>query len=442
MADEFLENAKKRGIKLGLSRMRVLMAALSNPQDALKYIHVAGTNGKGSVIEYLSHILRRAGLKTGQYTSPAVDNVFSQYQINGVPIDKAAYDRYIGQIDEAAQRLTAQGEEAPTIFEIETALAFLYFKEEKCDIVLLETGMGGKDDATNIVDTTIVAVLTSISEDHLGMIGNNLPEIAATKSGIIKAGIITVSAPQPDEVLAVIQRVSREQGATLTVVDGAAIYDTEIGISKQTFSYKDRKKLTLTLGGEKQFTNAAVAIEVCERLQEYGYEISEEDIQEGLRETVFPFRMEQILTDPVWILDGAHNPAAVISLHNTLSACAKDKTLLFIIGMFRDKDYEEVCRIIADDYAYAVTVETQDNERALDRFVLRDTLRKYGKGSVETAASYREAVQKILSVASRCQEAGEEPLIVAFGSFSYLAGLKEMIRSKKQTESEQTTVCS
>ena len=418
--EEFLKKAESRGIDLGLDRMTALMELLGNPQKGPAYIHVAGTNGKGSVCGYISRILKRAGYITGRYNSPAVTGITDQYDINGSTITKEEYDRFLDRVAEASFRLKDKGYEEPTLFEVQTAIAFLYFSENSCDTVVLETGMGGRDDATNIVTGTLVSVLTSISEDHLGMIGNDLSEIAQTKAGIIKTGSFVVSAPQKPEVSRIIQSRAESFGTEPVMVDRRDIRLKSLSLYGAEFSYKELKDIKLNMGGEYQPENAAVAIEVCSCLKKAAYHISEEDIRLGLGEAVCPFRLERILEDPEFILDGAHNPGAAEGLHNTLFPLCDNVSITLIMGMFKDKDYARVCKKLAPLCKRAIALQTRNSERALSRFVLRDELERCGAKEAVTADSAEEAVKTALYHAKRDKEAGEKPLIIACGSFSFL----------------------
>ncbi len=430
--EEFLKKAESRGIDLGLDRMTALMELLGDPQKGLRYIHVAGTNGKGSVTCYISGILKNAGYITGRYNSPAVTGITDQYNVNGSTITKEEYDRYLRRVADASYLLKDKGYEEPTLFEVQTAIAFLYFSAGSCDVVALETGMGGSEDATNIVTDTVVSVLTSISEDHLGMIGNDLSEIADTKAGIIKKGSFVVSAPQKPEVFRIIQRKAESFGTEPVKVDRRDIRLKSMSLYGSEFSYKELEGLKLNMGGEYQPENAAVAIEVCSCLKKAGYHISEEDIRLGLEEAVCPFRLERILTDPEFILDGAHNPGAADGLHKTLLPLRDTVSITLIMGMFKDKDYVRVCKTLAPLCKRAIALQTKDNERALSRFVLRDELKRFGAEEAVAADSAEEAVKTALYHAERDKDSGEKPLIIACGSFSFLAEVKECCRRQRR----------
>ncbi|MCR4739340.1 MAG: bifunctional folylpolyglutamate synthase/dihydrofolate synthase [Lachnospiraceae bacterium] len=427
-AVNYINEARMReGVKLGLERMKNLMAHLSNPQDSLKFIHVAGTNGKGSVIAYLSSILVRAGYSVGQYTSPCVASPLEQYRLNGLNMSTNDYAKYVTQIAETCQRIAEEGGEPPTAFEMETAVAFLYFKNYFCDIVLLETGMGGETDATNIVNTVLVSVLTMIDEDHLGVIGKNIEEIAATKAGIIKYNSPCVMFASGSTVEKKVIEKCVRTGTELTVCDPNLITNKRYGMSAQYFSYKNRRNLAISMGGDYQIENAALALEVCDTLIHKGLVIAEDEIREGLAETRLGFRFERILDDPVIIIDGAHNPGAVSSLRNSLAHDLMGRTMIFIVGIFKDKDYKRICQIMGPMADCCIALETPDNPRALKKEELARCLSEYCD-DVRMAEDVQDAVKLALDGAERAAAKNEEPLIVAFGSLSYLNELKNCVR--------------
>lgn len=245
----------KKGIVLGLENMRELMRRLGNPQDELKYVHVAGTNGKGSVIAYLYSALSGAGYRVGRYISPAVYSYRERMEVNGEPVSREKFAAYVTRIAEVIDEIVKEGKPHPSVFEIETAAAFLYFQDEKCDLVLMEVGMGGDLDATNIIRTTVLSILVSISMDHTAFLGNTLGEIAEKKAGIIKTDSHMVTVKQQPEAEAVIRRVCEEQNVPYEVADRDCAKVLEASITRQTFLYKG-EKYTISLAGAYQKENA------------------------------------------------------------------------------------------------------------------------------------------------------------------------------------------
>ena len=244
----YLDEVSKYGSVLGLESMRELLDRLGNPQNELKFIHISGTNGKGSVLAYLSTILTGAGYRTGRYISPTLFSYRERIQVDQVYIEKESLARHVTAIAAAAEDMQKAGLPSPTVFEVETALAFLYFKEKHCDIVTLEVGCGGLLDATNVITTTLVEVIASISMDHMDVLGDTLAKIAAQKAGIIKPNTLVVSAHQEPEAAQVIEETCQRQHSGLQVVDEGQLRDVHYGADMQTFSYKNWENMTSGLG--------------------------------------------------------------------------------------------------------------------------------------------------------------------------------------------------
>lgn len=423
---EYVKSLKAYGIVPGLSNITELCKRLGNPQDALSFVHIAGTNGKGSVLAFVSTILKCAGYKTGRYISPVISNYCEKIQINNRPITKKALCEYMEEVKIACESMVADGLSHPTPFEVETALAFLYFKRSGCDIVVLETGMGGREDATNLITTTKVAVLSSISKDHMQFLGNTLEKIAWQKAGIIKSNCYVMSAQQEKGALAVIGREAEEKNALLGVVKDAA--KIKYGLEKQKFTYETTEgtcfsNLEIILAGKHQVSNAALAVEVIEKLSHCDYVVSEKQLRKGLLETVWPGRFQVLSRKPFFIVDGAHNEDAAKKLADSIRFYFTNKRIIYIIGILRDKEYEKV---IAETYAYAdqiITVTPPENERALPALELAQTVKGYHP-HVTVAGSLEEAVEMAYLLA------GKEDVIISFGSLSYLGRLTEIIKKR------------
>ncbi len=458
-----------KGIKLGLTRMRELMHLLGDPQDKLKFIHVAGTNGKGSTCSFISAALQANGFKVGMYTSPAVENVREQYAINGEWIGEDEYALYMAEIyaamvgkaaeiayEEPAFNLTqitdtagSRSVNAPTAFELETALAFLYFYRNNCDYVVLETGLGGRGDATNIVKTTVVSVLTSISEDHLGMIGNDLEEIAYTKAGIIKKGVPVVMTRNPECVEAVVKRECDRLGCELYVVGGSVddadnYTDVDADADTDTYTANSMRKdgslasetealnaIELHAKGTYQKDNALLALEVLRVLKKYeNINIDKSRSTEAINGVIIPCRMEKICDAPLFFLDGAHNPEAAKRLRETVERELGGCRIILIMGVFRDKDYRAVISEMAPLASYIFTVETPDTERALPKEELCACIKEItGKNEVRPC-TIPQAVESSINMAAAYDREGNKPCIIAFGSLSYLKLIKRILKSE------------
>ena len=421
---DFMDELKKSGIVPGLGSIKELCRRLGNPQDAFPCIHIAGTNGKGSVLAYLSTVYKTAGYRVGAFSSPAVFNPRETIRVDGKNMTKKAYTEGLEKIKEAVETIKADGLPAPTAFEAEVALAFLYFADKKCDIVMLEAGMGGREDATNLITRTLAAVLMPIGMDHMQFLGGTLDKIAYQKAGIIKKGCVAVSAVQQEEAAAEIRKEAEKQG-------GSCIFATvpekiKYGLKKQKFTYRDafgtlHKDMEITIPGVCQTENAAVAIEVVEALNRQNtFVVSEENLRRGLLETSWPGRFEVLREKPYFVIDGAHNEPAAKKLVQSVSAYFSNKRIIYIMGMLKDKEYEKVAEIT---YPYAdqiITVTPPENKRALSAMDLAAAVSAYHP-RVTTAGSVEEAVEMAYLLA------GKEDVILCFGSLSFLGRVRDIL---------------
>ncbi len=419
-AMEYIDSLKAYGIVPGLDSIRELCRRLGNPQDSLKFVHIAGTNGKGSVLAYISTILKCGGYRVGRYLSPVLSDYRERIQVNERPITKKALCEGMELVKSLCEEMAAQGWNHPTPFEAETALAFWYFRQKACDMVVLETGMGGTGDATNLVTATQVAVLASIGYDHMQFLGDTLAEIASHKAGIIKPGCIVVSMAQEPEAMEVIKRAAEEKQCPLIVAQRDRLKKVKYGIERQSFDYGSRRKLEITLGGQFQVDNAALAIEAIDALAKKGYPVTERALYQGLHDTVWQGRFTVAGKHPLFVVDGAHNEDAARKLANSIEFYFTNKRIIYIMGMLRDKDYEKV---IALTHKYAdqiITITPPDNPRALPALELAQAIMKVHP-SVTTAGSLEEAVEMSRLLA------GRDDVILAFGSLSYLGRLMEIL---------------
>ncbi len=417
---EYIEQVSGLGIVPGLDNIRELCRRLGDPQKELCFVHIAGTNGKGSVSAYVSSALQEAGYRVGRYISPVIFEYRERIQVNGRMITKKYLCQGMERIRAVCEEMTGRGLPQPTAFEIETALGFLYFKEKHCDIVVLETGMGGALDATNIVEDTAVAVITSVSMDHMSFLGDTPERIAEQKAGVIKCGRPVVSAWQSPEVAEVLRARAAEQGSPITFSSPEKLGHVHYGLERQRFDYGDRKGLEITLAGKYQVENAAVAVEVLDVLGENGFPVSEAQLRRGLVKTKWPGRFTVLRKHPLFIVDGAHNEDAAKRLGESVEFYFTNDKIIYIIGMLRDKDYEKV---IALTHAHAddiVTVTPPDNPRAMSAYELAQEISGIHP-RVTAADSLEEAVEMSLLLA------GREGVIIAFGSLSYLGRLIKLV---------------
>lgn len=420
---DYLADISQAGIILGLETIKELLRRLGSPEQKLKCIHVAGTNGKGSTIEYISSILKEAGYKTGVYTSPCVFSEYEKYCISGVNISETEYEALMNEVILKCQEMKGEGFNHPTIFEIETAAAFYYFAKEACEYVVLETGMGGREDATNVVSNTEVSVLTSIAMDHMKFLGDTIEEIAWQKGGIIKNNSKAVLYNQNKAVNKVISNICDETNSKLILCDvdqsvNLAYFDSDS--EKLVFSYKQFDNLETGMLGFYQVANAAVAIEAVLALRENGAKISDNAVRKGIKNASLCGRFEKICNKPVIFIDGAHNPDAALKLSQTIKMYFTNRRLLYIMGVLADKDFDKVAELTIPlaDTVYTVT---PDNLRALEADKLAECVSKYCD-CVEVKKSIKEAVCDAACWAK------EDGVIIVFGSLSYIGTVKEIVK--------------
>lgn len=439
----YLDEVSKYGSVLGLDTIRDLLCELGNPQDALKFIHIAGTNGKGSVLAYTSTILSEAGLKTGRYVSPTVQSYLERIQVDGQWISEEVFAELVEEVQKAVARMEADGKASPTVFEIETAIAFLYFRKLKCDVVVLETGLGGALDATNIVKNTVIAVFTTISRDHMGFLGNTLSEIAGEKAGIIKPGSVVVSAPQVSEVRAVLEEKAAELGCRIVYAEERQIRKLKENYREQVFSYKELQEVKIHLSGRYQLLNAVTAYEVLDAWNQSCHncpqqKISGSEIRRGFEKTIWPGRFTCISENPIFIIDGAHNEDASKRLRESVEAYFPGKKLTYIMGVFQDKEYEKIVENMLPYAKRIYTVTLPDEVRSLDAQSLADTIikceekRRKSLGNeteqrieVSAVGEIGEAVHQAMA------QAEKDEVILAFGSLSYLGKVIQMVNEWK-----------
>jgi len=426
-AQRYIEHLSVSGIKPGLDRMRNLCAKLGDPQNSLNFIHVAGTNGKGSVCAYISEILNESGYKVGRYTSPAVVEDRERYQINGRNVSQAAYCRNLEEVKAASDLMVLEGGEEPTLFEIETALAFMIFMEAGCEIVVLECGMGGAQDATNIIHAPLVSVITRISLDHTRYLGKTVEAIAKEKSGIIKKGTHVVTIAQSQEILNVIKAKASLEKADLTIADPANVKNLKQGLKASSFDYGKYKGLKISLIGTWQTENAMIAISAIEALKKEKIKIDENKIKDGLIKAAWPGRFEIIAKNPMVIVDGAHNENAARRLSETVDYFLHNEEekgkIIYIFGVLGDKNYPAIAEIMGPHAAHIITVTPPDNPRALPAQELADTVSRYNR-MVSVAGSLEEALEMAYLLADK------DSVILAFGSLSFLGEIRRLVDSK------------
>ena len=483
-AIEYINTPRWLTSRLGLERIRELLDRLGRPQDRLKFVHVAGTNGKGSTCAFTASILAEAGFKTGLFTSPYVETFHERIRVSGCNISDEDLTAATLRVRECAEAMEAEGGEHPTEFELMTAVALVHFAHVDCDIVVLEVGLGGRLDSTNVIAAPEVAAIVSIALDHTNLLGNTLAEIAHEKAGIVKKGSTVVSWPQEPSAMEVVEDAARRAGDKLVVPDfsqlsvgkvtrGAALLtcgtaleheghapcsdsprfaaelraehavpaqklqasssidarripmsQVESAVPMRQFSYRGREYATRLLGSY-QPSNAAMAIEIAGALCERGWEIPDEAIARGIAETRWPARFEvldQPAGMPTVVIDGGHNPQGAGVLVDSLRDVFPDKRPVFLVGILADKDYRSMLRAVAP-LASAFVCVTPPNPRALDAADLAEAIRETC-GELGARATVEVAGDFDDAASAARKIAGSEGLICAFGSLYSIADVK------------------
>lgn len=398
-----------KGSKLGLDRTRELLGKLNDPQKELKFIHIAGTNGKGSTAAMLSSILEEAGYRVGLYTSPFINRFNERMQVNHQPIP----DEELAALTEYVRPHADAMADSPTEFELITALAMVWFARQKCDIVVLEVGMGGELDSTNIIDVPEAAVIAAMGMDHVKELGPTMADIARAKAGIIKEGGRVVSYGGNSEADEVIAAVCRARNASLCQPDFSAIVPGDFGLEGQTFSYKGWRGLRIPLVGAYQMNNAAVVLETVEVLRQRGWSVSDEAVRKGLADTRWPARFEVLRRDPVFIVDGGHNPHGIRATAESLSRLFPGRKITFVTGVMADKDVEHILGLIVPLAEQFFTVRP-DNPRAMDAGELAARIEAMG-AKATACASVQDGVDRAI------QAEGPHGVACALGSL-YMSG--------------------
>jgi len=405
---DYIDGARWFGKEPSLRRISELMELLGNPQKKLKFVHIAGTNGKGSCAAMLASILKVSGCRTGLYTSPYLYRFNERMQVNGEQISDEALAKCVSAVKERAEKM----EEHPTEFELMTAAAFIFFLSEKCDIVVLETGLGGRFDATNIIDAPECSVIMNIGLDHTTVLGDTLEAIAAEKAGIIKAGSPCVVYEQDESVMNVFLEKCTAVGSELIHPDFSEIKLEFDSVEGQVFSYKG-DNFALPLLGAHQRKNAATVLEAVKVLKKRGWSLEDDSVEHGLYAVSWPARFEVCSEEPLFIVDGGHNPQCAQTVADNLLNYFPDKHKIILIGVLRDKDYVSIADILntaADEYICV----TPDSPRALEASELAKALEKYGK-DVTVCDSIADGIETAKEMSDK------RTVVCAVGSL-YLAG--------------------
>lgn len=397
-----IESKRRFGSLPGIEVSRMLLAAVGNPERDLVFVHIAGTNGKGSTAAFLQNICTCSGLKTGLFTSPHLVEFTERIQIDGRQIEKEA-------VTEIGQRLLAlENSVSGTMFDYCMVMALLYFKEQKCDLVVLETGLGGRLDSTNAISVPLISILTKIGYDHTDILGNTLEQIAEEKCGILKEGTVLVSESQELPVQLVIKKKAHEKHISVQLVEEKKIRPQRGGYFYADTFYE------LRMLGAYQYENAQAAVLAANILKEKGYAVTQESIRQGLKKAVWPGRMEVISQNPLILMDGAHNSDGVTALKKSIELLFPERKFHVIMGVLADKDYEAMIQIMAPIIKDVVCM-TVENKRALQAAQLVSLIQKKGIPAVSSTKS----VEVVL------RETREDTIV--FGSLYFIGEIRKGI---------------
>lgn len=415
-AQNYLEKVRsQKGIVMGLDTMRHLMAKLNNPQDKVKFIQIAGTNGKGSTAAYLTSILSEAGIKVGRYTSPAVFSSTEQYFACGSCISESEYAQGMTAVAEAAASLDG---ETPTAFEQETALAFWYFAQKGCELAILEAGLGGDMDATNIVTTTVCSIITSISMDHCRILGNKISEIAAHKAGIIKPGAPVICIEQKEDAMEPIRAAAKAADTPLYEVHRDEVRQIFSDKRESIVFFREFENLHLKMLGSCQPENAALAVQAASVLSR-SYPIEKKHIYDGIEKTRWGGRFELHSGSPDIILDGAHNPDGIRRLRESVNQMFGAVPICYVCGVLADKDYEKEIEILFGRASNVFTV-TPPSPRAMKSTDLKAAIKKRFSQLKVISFDSEDGIEKAMEAA-----VSQNNPVVVCGTLTILARVKE-----------------
>ncbi len=426
-AVEKIEQFQRFGSILGLDRMNVLLEMLGNPHKDLKVIHVAGTNGKGSICKYIYNVLLANGYSVGLFTSPFIEVFNERIEMDGKYISDEDLSHYTKIVLDKTEEMVQAGYQSPTEFEVITAIMFLYFKEKNPDFVVLEVGLGGRGDSTNVIDKPLVSVIASISLDHTDRLGNTIGEIAMEKAGIIKDGCPVIVSAENEEALQVIRQVAKEHNSLVIETKNVRynILSEKVGGYAFCASILGKlyDKLLISMGGKHQISNAIAAMTAVRLLEEKGYvELKDEKTIYGLESAVQKGRFEIIKTSPYIILDGAHNPDGALALKNTVMSHFQGKRILMITGMLADKDTEAILDSFTQISKEFIATEP-DNPRKLTADKLKEKIEGRGCNAM-AVADFEEACNMAL------EKAKDYDLVLFSGSLYLIGAIRTLLMER------------
>lgn len=423
MKNKYLESISKFGINLSLDRITNLLDLMENPQDKLRFVHVAGTNGKGSTCAMMASVLTEAGYKVGKFISPHLEEFNERISVNNVCISDDDIDRIVAMIKEKISHMTYSGFEHPTQFEIICAVAFQYFYEQGCDVVVLEVGLGGRLDSTNVIKSPLVSVITSISYDHTDRLGNSLIDITAEKAGIIKAGCPVVCYPQVPEVFDVLERTCLQRKSALHKVIEKNIISHGFEDGCEVFDFEGYKNLGIRLLGKHQLINASVAIKALEQIKHQGFDITGEAILRGLRKAEHKGRFEVLGHEPEFVIDGAHNLSGIETLKESLLRYYKGKKIVLLMAVLSTKDFKGMVDIISP-ISNTYIASQPVNDKALPAEKLASELSRFSKDT-----KVEPEIGKAVELAVHA--AGTGGVVCCFGSLYFVGYVRQYYNNSK-----------
>ena len=415
----YVNTNRGNGQKASLDRLYTLLERLGNPQKGLKYIHITGTNGKGSTAAIFHSVLRETDLNVGLFTSPHLEVVNERIRLNGEYIADADFIRLVNKIEPIILELETELGESFYAFELLTTVAFLYFQEKKPDIILLEAGIGGRLDSTNVIEEAEVSIITSIGLDHMTTLGDTLEEIMSEKVQILKKGGHLIVGPVPSSLKAIAEKQADAVAGAITFLDTNDIQVRETSLAYQTFNYKKWQAVKLSLLGIHQIENASLVLEACGILEQKGWDLPREMIYRGLEKASWPGRFERVLTEPLFYLDGAHNEASVKRLVETLEEVFSSEQFYFVIGMMKDKAYEKMIEQVAH-LAKAFILVSPDWQRGFDVSGVAEDLRDAGYSAI-----VKENVVEVLHYIQH--EIPKDATVIQFGSLYLVGDIKKAL---------------
>lgn len=423
--DEYLNNFFKGTKNPSLKAMEFFMKKFNNFEQQMNFIHIAGTNGKGSCTEMMANILEKQGYKVGKFLSPHLVKYNERISINGVEISDEEMANIIEELQPLIEEYNKIEEVDVTLFELETTMALLYFYRNNVDFVVLETGLGGLYDCTNIISKPLVSIITSIGYDHLNILGKTLPEIAVQKAGIIKNDSQTVIFEQEKDVNDVFIRTCSSKNNKLHIVSNNDISNYRFDENFQYFNYKDMKDIKINLKGRAQIKNASICIETIKIIRNYGYKITDTSILEGLSTVIHKGRLEKLNNNPEIIFDGAHNEPAIINLLDTIKMYYSNRKRVYMVSILNRKDYKKMLELLSKDRE-AIFIMTSGNDA--ERYTTKEELYNCMSGNIEKNRIYKYELDEAIANIMRKKD---DTVYFVIGSFYVYGDVVNLIKKNK-----------